>query len=93
MLGNILITCYMLISINIFNKTGCYISFVLTSLEIGRLLSCLTGSYMVIYSLGTGLFFILHLLVFEQRQERWLQTFRLKVCHLSVAASLFSLLA
>lgn len=90
MLGKILITCYMLISINIFKKTGCYVLFVLTSLEIGRLLSCLTGSYMVIYSLGTGLFFILHLLLFEQRQE---QTFRLKVCHLSVAASLFSLLA
>lgn len=47
---------------------------------------------MLTFSLGTALFSILRLLVFEQRQERGLQPFRLKVCHLSMAASLLSLL-
>lgn len=82
----------MLTSINIFKKTGCSALFVLAALEIGRLWSCLTGSYMVTYSLGRALFSFLHLLVFEQRQERGFQTFRLEVCPLSMAASLFSLL-
>jgi len=66
MLGKILIICYyMLISTNIFKKTGCYISFILAALETGRLLSCLTGSYVVTHSLVTALFSILRLLVFE----------------------------
>lgn len=59
MLGKILIVCsYMLMSINIFKKPGCYVSFVLAALASGRLLSCLMGSYMVTFSLGTSLFSI-----------------------------------
>lgn len=89
--NNLLLYAY--INKHLKKNPGCYISLVLAALELGRLLSCLTGRHTVTFFSGTALSSILHLSVFGQRQERGLQPLRLKVCHLSMAASVFSLLA